>query len=129
MDYRISDFQIFPVILWGTGSDPPHPKHLPNAKKPVRAYSRCHAPFYIRFSHLPAHPRFGLIKKKFPLHSWVPRLPSKHSRLTLIYTSSFLNIRRFFQKELHFKGLEIKNSNLCCYSCRVPAILSASPSL
>ena len=23
----------------------------------------------------------------------------------------------------------IKNSNLCCYSCRVPAVLSASPSL
>ena len=92
MNFRLLAFQIFPMIRWGTESDPPYPKHLPNTKNPVRAYSRCHAPFLHLFLAPPTPPKVRTnLKKIFFLHSWVPRLPGKHSRLILIYASSFLH--------------------------------------
>ena len=57
MDFRLLAFQIFPMIRWGTGSDLPYPKHLPNTKNPVRAYSRCHAPFLHPFLAPPTTPK------------------------------------------------------------------------
>ena len=65
MDFRLLAFQIFPVIRWGTRSDPRTPNTSLIQKTLFAPTRDATPPFYIRFWHLPPHPRFVLIKKNF----------------------------------------------------------------
>ena len=107
MDYkpviRIAELSFEPVRHWKCR---PAPRTPPYNKKP---YSRLFAmphPLLHPFFTPPSPPKVRQnFENFFPQYSWVPRLPGKHSRLVLIYTSSFLHLnegyfRRFSENYL-----------------------------